>query len=82
MIISYFGPLRQAAQQSHDTVKGDRTIQQVLEAITQTRGGEFAALVDSCAVAVNDSYIDRSDFATHVVKDTDEMALIPPVSAG
>jgi len=41
-----------------------------------------ANLLSHCAVAVNEVYIQKSNFEKCKLRDRDEVAIIPPVSGG
>ena len=75
--VLYFGVLK-------DLVGHDSTMMEVAEGssvaeLVQThRGSGRASIWDSVAVAVNQEYARASD----VLKDGDEVALLPPVSGG
>jgi molybdopterin synthase sulfur carrier subunit len=72
-----FASAREAAGTSRDTVPGS-TVAEVLHAATQRYGHGFAALLETCKVWVN------GDEATpdQPVGDSDEVAILPPVSGG
>ena len=72
-----FASAREAAGTSRDTVPGG-TVAEVLRTATQRYGGAFAAVLDTCKVWVNgeEATPDQS------VTDSDEVAVLPPVSGG
>lgn len=72
-----FASAREAAGRSRDTVPGD-TVEAVLREATRRYGHGFAALLETCKVWVN------GEEATpdQVVTDSDEVAVLPPVSGG
>ena len=72
-----FASAREAAGTSRDTVPGG-TVAEVLRAATQRYGDAFAAVLDTCKVWVNgeEATPDQS------VTDSDEVAVLPPVSGG
>jgi molybdopterin synthase sulfur carrier subunit len=72
-----FASAREAAGTAHDTMPGD-TVEQVLAGAVARFGSEFAAVLQSCRVWVNGESADGSC----VVRDSDEVAILPPVSGG
>lgn len=72
-----FASAREAAGTSRDTVPGG-TVAEVLRTATQRYGDAFAAVLDTCKVWVNgeEATPDQS------VTDSDEVAVLPPVSGG
>lgn len=72
-----FASAREAAGTARDTVPGT-TVAEVLEHAVQRYGSGFSAVLGTCKVWVNgdEATLDR------VVSDTDEVAILPPVSGG
>ncbi len=69
--------MREAAGRSEDEVPG-ATVAEVLAAAVERYGPDFAARLQQCRVWVNgESVADDSP-----VGDTDEVAVLPPVSGG
>lgn len=72
-----FASAREAAGTSRDTVPGS-TVAEVLRVATERYGSGFAALLDTCKVWVNGEEAQPDQ----AVSDTDEVAVLPPVSGG
>ncbi len=72
-----FASAREAAGTSRDTVPGS-TVAEVLRVATERYGSGFAALLDTCKVWVNGEEAQQDQ----AVSDTDEVAVLPPVSGG
>ena len=72
-----FASAREAAGTSKDTVPGS-TVADVLRAATERYGSGFGALLDTCKVWVNG----EEAHPGQAVSDTDEVAVLPPVSGG
>ena len=72
-----FASAREAAGTSRDTVPG-RTVAEVLSTATQRYGDAFAAVLDTCKVWVNGEEATPEQSVT----DSDEVAVLPPVSGG
>lgn len=72
-----FASAREAAGTARDSMPGS-TVAEVLEAARARYGDDFAAVLPTCKVWVNG---DEADDAT-AVSDTDEVAVLPPVSGG
>ena len=72
-----FASAREAAGTSRDTVPG-ATVAEVLRNATERYGQGFAVLLDTCKVWVNGDEAQP----TQSVSDTDEVAVLPPVSGG
>lgn len=77
MRVLYFGVLKDVA--GHGRVEVElKEGSSVAELVALLRGSGTAAVWDSIAVAVNQEYARVGD----VLKDGDEVALLPPVSGG
>ncbi len=72
-----FATIRVAAGTGKDTVPG-HTVGDVIDAATERYGDTFAELVPICRIWLNGTPADRDTAVT----DTDEVALLPPVSGG
>jgi sulfur-carrier protein len=75
--IRLFAAAREAAGTDRDTIEG-RTVAAVLDAAAARYGDGFAALLGTCKVWVNGEPAEPAD----PVADTDEVAVLPPVSGG
>lgn len=76
-VLRLFAAARTAAGTARDLVPGT-TVGQVLDAAAARYGGEFAAVLPSCAVWVDGEPASRS---TPVGVDN-EVGVLPPVSGG
>jgi molybdopterin converting factor small subunit len=76
-VLRLFAAARTAAGTARDLVPGD-TVADILASATERYGDDFAAVLPTCAVWVNG---DPALAGTPVV-DTDEVAVLPPVSGG
>ncbi len=72
-----FASAREAAGTGHDEFPG-RTVGDILDAAVQAYGSSFEGLLANCKVWCNGQPVDRSDPVT----DSDEVAVLPPVSGG
>ena len=72
-----FASAREAAGTGHDTMPGE-TVEQVLAGAVARFGSEFAAVLQTCRVWVNGESVE----STSAVKESDEVAILPPVSGG
>ena len=72
-----FASAREAAGTARDTMPGN-TVDQVLEGAVARFGADFASVLQTCRVWVNGESADGAC----VVQDTDEVAILPPVSGG
>jgi len=72
-----FASAREAAGTARDTMPGD-TVDQVLAGAVARFGADFATVLQSCRVWVNGESVE----GTSAVTDTDEVAILPPVSGG
>ena len=72
-----FAAARQAAGTGSDNVAGE-TVGAVLAAAAARYGPDFAAVLETCRVWVNGEPAAPDD----PVADTDEVAVLPPVSGG
>jgi len=72
-----FASLREAAGARSVDIPGD-TVGEVVDAASAKFGEHFEAILPTCKVWVNGEPAERD----HVVTDTDEVAILPPVSGG
>jgi molybdopterin synthase sulfur carrier subunit len=72
-----FAQAREAAGTGEANLEGD-TVGEVLDAATARFGGSFGDLLPTCRVWVNGEPAGRGD----VVAESDEVAVLPPVSGG
>jgi molybdopterin converting factor small subunit len=75
--IRLFAGAREAAGTDRDVIDG-ATVRAVLDEAVARYGDAFAALLGSCKVWVNGEPAEPDD----AVADTDEVAVLPPVSGG
>lgn len=72
-----FAAAREVAGTDHDVVDGD-TVGAVLDGAVDRYGPGFAEILGSCKVWVNGEPAERDD----PVGESDEVAVLPPVSGG
>lgn len=72
-----FASAREAAGTKSDALPGD-TVGAVLDAAVAKYGDAFAGVLDTAAIWCNGEAVERD----HAVADTDEVAVLPPVSGG
>jgi len=72
-----FAAAREAAGTGRDVVDG-ATVREVLDAAVAKYGSSFAEVLTNCRVWVNGESATPDD----AVADTDEVAVLPPVSGG
>lgn len=75
--IRLFASAREAAGTKDDTLPGD-TVGEVLDAAVARFGAGFAGVLETATVWCNGEAVTRD----HRVVETDEVAVLPPVSGG
>ena len=75
--IRLFASAREAAGTKSDTLPG-ATVGDILDAAVAKYGAVFAGILDTSAVWCNGDAVERD----HPVSDSDEVAVLPPVSGG
>ena len=75
--IRLFASAREAAGTRSDTLPG-ATVGEVLDAAVAKYGGAFAGVLETSAVWCNGDAVERD----HPVVESDEVAVLPPVSGG
>ncbi len=88
--IEYFGPAREAAGCSRETVEicGPSSAREVIKKVALARGGKFASLLltpdgeisTSVLLAIGNRQVAFEDAIE--LRDGDEIVVIPPVSGG
>jgi len=76
-MLRLFATVRVAAGTGKASFAGG-TVQEVVDAAIGEYGDDFAALVPTCRIWVNGAVADPQT----TVSDSDEVALLPPVSGG
>jgi molybdopterin synthase sulfur carrier subunit len=76
-ILRLFAQAKDAAGCNRATIEGD-TVADVLKAATNRFGGRFAQVVEISAIWVNGEFASPEQPVT----ETDEIAVLPPVSGG
>jgi molybdopterin converting factor small subunit len=76
-VLRLFASAREAAGTGRDIVPG-ATVAEVLDTAVQRYGDSFRALLPTCAIWVNGDSVPAST----AVADSDEVAVLPPVSGG
>lgn len=76
-LLRLFASARQAAGISTEEIPG-HTVDEVLQTAASRFGADFVAVMSTCRVWLNG---EETSGAT-VVQDSDEVALLPPVSGG
>lgn len=76
-MLRLFAGAREAAGTSRDDVPGT-TVAEVIDAARARYGEVFAGVVEHCQIWRNGEPCEPSD----LVRDTDEVAVLPPVSGG
>ncbi|MGB6056786.1 MAG: molybdenum cofactor synthesis domain-containing protein [Microthrixaceae bacterium] len=77
--VLFFARARELAGAKSQNLAGD-TVSEVLENASRRFGSEFAELLETCTVMVDDDVVRRDQHATHTSGDL--MAVLPPVSGG
>jgi len=73
-----FASVREAAGGERSVTIAGETVGQVVDAACEKFGDHFAALIPTCKTWVNGEPADRNT----AIGDTDEVAILPPVSGG
>jgi molybdopterin synthase sulfur carrier subunit len=79
-ILLMFAAARQAAGRSHDTIHGD-TLADVIETACTSYGPAFRDVLSFSRVWINGAQPPDDPARLHVL-DTDEIAILPPISGG
>ena len=81
----YWGPATSFTGKGRDYIKGPLKVTELFNVIERMYPGMKHNQLDSCAVSVNGEYADLNPVEgeeTLMLKEGDEVAIIPPVSAG
>jgi molybdopterin synthase sulfur carrier subunit len=76
-VVRLFAAAREAAGTGRDELSGD-TVGDVLAHATDRYGERFAAVLETCKLWVNGDPAELAD----AIADSDELAVLPPVSGG
>jgi len=84
--ILYFGPAENHTSKASEYLPAPLPISKLFSILEDKYGGIHAKLLQSCLVTVNLEYVDipedETDESGTVIKEGDEVAIIPPVSSG
>ena len=81
----YWGPATSFTREGRDYIKAPLKVTELFSVLESMYPGMKHTLLDSCAVSVNGEYADLNPVegeGTLMLKEGDEVAIIPPVSAG
>jgi molybdopterin converting factor small subunit len=84
--ILYFGPAEQHTSKTSEFLPAPLPISKLFSTLEEKYGGIKVNLLQSCLVTLNLEYVDvpqdDNDESGTVIKEGDEVAIIPPVSSG
>ncbi len=83
--ILYFGPAENHTSKATENLPAPLPIRKLFGALEEKYGGIKTNLLESCLVTVNLEYVDIPEDENEdglVIKEGDEVAIIPPVSSG
>lgn len=78
----YFASASTFTHKSKDIMPAPSSPKKMYEVLEKMYPGIRRTVLDSCALAVNYEYVDLGADLDHQISEGDEVALIPPVSAG
>ena len=83
--ILYFGPAENHTSKSSEDLPAPLPIAKLFSTLEEKYGGIKANLLESCLITVNLEYVDIPEDDNDegvVLREGDEVAIIPPVSSG
>ncbi|KAM3582077.1 hypothetical protein VKS41_005507 [Umbelopsis sp. WA50703] len=80
--VLYFASAKDITGRSSEVLDLPPTLTHLTEILTCKYGDELRKVIDHSLYAINMEYIEKKDEGITKLKDTDEIALIPPVSGG
>jgi molybdopterin converting factor subunit 1 len=80
--VLYFAAARDVAGITSETFNLPNSLEDLTNILTTKYGHELRKILDHSLYAVNMDYIEKELEAKKILKDSDEVAIIPPVSGG
>ncbi|KAI1659816.1 molybdopterin synthase small subunit CnxG [Daldinia decipiens] len=84
--ILYFASASSFTSREFDTLPAPLSLQKLFDVLEEKYSGIKDNVLSSCLVTVNLNYVDipesGDEFAETLIKEGDEVAIIPPVSSG
>ncbi|ROT35280.1 hypothetical protein SODALDRAFT_328595 [Sodiomyces alkalinus F11] len=83
--VLYFASASSLTSKQHEALPAPLPLGQLFGALEERYPGMKSKILDSCLVTVNLEYVDvppPGDDSGAVIKEGDEVAIIPPVSSG
>ena len=84
--ILYFASAASYTSRDSENLAAPLPLSKLFQTLEEKYGGIKAKVLDSCLVTINLEYVDISDATCDgsdiMIKDGDEIAIIPPVSSG
>ena len=85
--ILYFATANSYTSKDSEFLPAPLPLSKLFETLEKQYGGIKSKILDSCLVTVNLEYVDVPEVADNdesetIIKDGDEVAIIPPVSSG
>lgn len=80
--VLYFASASSHTGKDHEAIPAPLPLHKLFAELESRHPGVTAKILDSCMVTVNLDYVDVPGEADAVIKEGDEVAIIPPVSSG
>ena len=78
----YFASATTYTKKTSEMLQAPSSPHRLFAALEQKYPGIHAKVLNSSALTINLEYVDKDENAEQVINDGDEVAIIPPVSAG
>lgn len=83
--VLYFASASSFTSKEHEALPAPLPLGELFDALEERYSGIKAKILESCLVTVNLDYVDMpqpGETTSAVIKEGDEVAIIPPVSSG
>jgi molybdopterin converting factor subunit 1 len=80
--VLYFASARDVVGVASETMDVPTSLGELTDILTSKYGTELRKILDHSLYAVNMDYVEKSAEVNVMLKDKDEIAIIPPVSGG
>jgi molybdopterin synthase sulfur carrier subunit len=80
--VLYFASAKSYTSKEYESLPAPLPLKELVPTLEKRYTGFQAKVLDSCLVTINLDYVDLNEDVNKVIREGDEVAIIPPVSSG